>query len=68
MVPKSNKKPIKKVNIKLNNEISVSEILQKNNTNLTKKDSVRKINTKVLSKENLVGNNLFHMFFCLFDY
>jgi len=59
----SNKKPIKKVNIKLKNELSASEKLQKKNTNLTVNESIRKVKDKAFSNENLFGNNLSHMVF-----
>lgn len=47
--------------IRLKKEMSDSEKLQINKTNLTIKDSAIKININVLSNENLFGNNLFHM-------
>lgn len=61
MVPLSKAKPIRNVKIKLKIEVSVSEILQKNNMSLTTNERTRKIKTNVLSNENLLGNNLFHM-------
>jgi hypothetical protein len=57
----SKKKPKRKVYNKLKMDVSVSEKLQTNRMSLTANESIRKIKTNVLSKENRLGNNLLHM-------
>ena len=57
----SKKKPKRKVYNKLKKDVSVSEKLQTNRMSLTANESIRKIKTNVLSKENRLGNNLLHM-------
>lgn len=62
MVPISNKKPRRNVEIKFINDVSVSLKLQIKNTNLITNESNTKRVMNVFNNENLLGKNFVNMF------